>query len=736
MDEELPPEEEGKDEKSISSDLIRGHINTIILRALYDGDKYGYEIIAEIERKSHGQYSLKQPSLYSALKRLEKDGYVSSYWGGSVAGGRRKYFSLTDEGKLISEQNQSEWEYSRTVIDSLISDKDFDFGNPPPASVNMRVLKNSTSRVPSREGADDGLDYEPIFDDAPDLDRINAEIAEKNAEIANAKLALEEERRQFEEEKNAVLDAERMALEEEMKARGEAEKERLEREIEERERSLLAESERLEQLRLEQMQAENEQAHAREADRAEAEARMEERMQLLEKEETERRAALEAEEQERRRMLDEEEASRKAALDAEEQERTRILNEEEASKKAALDAEEQERRRILDEEEASRKAALDAEEASRKAALDAEEQERRRILDEEETSRKAALEAEETSRKAALDEEIASHKKALEDAEALRHAAEAQNADRIKFLEQEMRDREAYYNDERNRFADLLRRRDEQIEQERRAHSADLVEQEQRILREQEAVFRRREQELLHKNYLDLVSSPPQPAPDPKDYTYYTSPADRPAAPAPAGGKDYRDVVQRILSGTAQRQEEPAESLSIDGIDFHDLESRAAHDGIRITTTGSRLAQRNEEPALLVHKGKALFLSAIVVFLLCVVEGAITFAVRKQYGIPLFEPWFICLAGLALLLVTGLAYANHWGRRAIRGTTYRVLINAVVAFVLCIIITLIVALAAKIDFASSSDIAAYIVVPAIFFFGIVVFGICYYLLTRSGRKKD
>ena len=85
-------------EKSVSSDLIRGHINTIILRALYDGDKYGYEIIAEIEQKSHGQYSLKQPSLYSALKRLEKDGYVTSYWGGSVSGGRRKYFSLTEAG--------------------------------------------------------------------------------------------------------------------------------------------------------------------------------------------------------------------------------------------------------------------------------------------------------------------------------------------------------------------------------------------------------------------------------------------------------------------------------------------------------------------------------------------------------------------------------------------------------------------------------------------------------------
>ena len=42
----------------ISADLIRGHINTIILRSLYDGDKYGYEIIDEIEKKSGGMYTI------------------------------------------------------------------------------------------------------------------------------------------------------------------------------------------------------------------------------------------------------------------------------------------------------------------------------------------------------------------------------------------------------------------------------------------------------------------------------------------------------------------------------------------------------------------------------------------------------------------------------------------------------------------------------------------------------
>ena len=143
----MDPEKTNENEKendgvsSISSDLIRGHINTIILRTLYDGDKYGYEIINEIEEKSKGQYSLKQPTLYSALKRLESQDYVTSYWGGATSGGRRKYFQITDKGRTVVEQNLAEWEYSRTVIDSLISEKDYDFNNPPPSAVDFSLLK-------------------------------------------------------------------------------------------------------------------------------------------------------------------------------------------------------------------------------------------------------------------------------------------------------------------------------------------------------------------------------------------------------------------------------------------------------------------------------------------------------------------------------------------------------------------------------------------------------------------
>lgn len=164
---------ENESKSAISADLIRGHINTIILRTLYERDKYGYEIIEEIENKSHGQYSLKQPTLYSALKRLETQGYINAYWKTDEIsqGGRRKYYTLTDSGREITEKNQAEWEYSRTVIDNLISDRSFDFSQPAPNSVDFKILKKSTSRVPvmkfdyDDDDEDDDEFYNKIIDD-------------------------------------------------------------------------------------------------------------------------------------------------------------------------------------------------------------------------------------------------------------------------------------------------------------------------------------------------------------------------------------------------------------------------------------------------------------------------------------------------------------------------------------------------------------------------------------------
>lgn len=85
----------------ISSNLIRGHTDTIILGLLLEEDSYGYAIYKKIIEKSNGLYELKEATIYASFKRLEKDGYINSYWGDESQGGRRKYYNITPQGEDI-----------------------------------------------------------------------------------------------------------------------------------------------------------------------------------------------------------------------------------------------------------------------------------------------------------------------------------------------------------------------------------------------------------------------------------------------------------------------------------------------------------------------------------------------------------------------------------------------------------------------------------------------------------
>ncbi len=94
---------------AIASDMIRGHTETIILRHLLEKDSYGYEINKSIAEKTGNQYELKEATLYSAFRRLEQAGYISSYWGDETTGARRRYYSLTNTGKQYYQECITEW---------------------------------------------------------------------------------------------------------------------------------------------------------------------------------------------------------------------------------------------------------------------------------------------------------------------------------------------------------------------------------------------------------------------------------------------------------------------------------------------------------------------------------------------------------------------------------------------------------------------------------------------------
>ncbi|PHV70949.1 PadR family transcriptional regulator [Sporanaerobium hydrogeniformans] len=105
---------------SITSDLIRGHTETIILAHLMTKDSYGYEINKSIQDKTDNQYELKEATLYSAFRRLEQSGYILSYWGDETTGARRRYYTITPQGRKAYEDNKRDWEEAKRLIDKLI----------------------------------------------------------------------------------------------------------------------------------------------------------------------------------------------------------------------------------------------------------------------------------------------------------------------------------------------------------------------------------------------------------------------------------------------------------------------------------------------------------------------------------------------------------------------------------------------------------------------------------------
>lgn len=103
-----------------NSELVRGSIDTIILKVLLEGDNYGYQIIKEIYLKSGREFELKEPTLYSALRRLETQGALESYWGEESQGGRRKYYRVTVQGQALFDENYRAWQAVKNLIDRLI----------------------------------------------------------------------------------------------------------------------------------------------------------------------------------------------------------------------------------------------------------------------------------------------------------------------------------------------------------------------------------------------------------------------------------------------------------------------------------------------------------------------------------------------------------------------------------------------------------------------------------------
>lgn len=93
----------------LKSELLRGSLEVLILKTLSWGPAHGYAVASWIEQTAGNVLSIEEGSLYPALHRLEKRGWIESEWGLSENNRRAKYYQLTPEGESHLRTEATAW---------------------------------------------------------------------------------------------------------------------------------------------------------------------------------------------------------------------------------------------------------------------------------------------------------------------------------------------------------------------------------------------------------------------------------------------------------------------------------------------------------------------------------------------------------------------------------------------------------------------------------------------------
>lgn len=89
-------------------DVLKNHLELLVLTALKAGPGHGYSIIRAIRDRSGGEFELLEGSLYPLLHRLERDRLVTSSWS-EAAGRKRRVYKLSRKGRSALERQERDW---------------------------------------------------------------------------------------------------------------------------------------------------------------------------------------------------------------------------------------------------------------------------------------------------------------------------------------------------------------------------------------------------------------------------------------------------------------------------------------------------------------------------------------------------------------------------------------------------------------------------------------------------
>jgi len=104
----------------MEGEMLKGHLDMIVLAALSSGPAHGYAVIQEIHRRSGGAFELPEGTIYPALHRLEQAGLLSSRWATAESGRQRRVYVLTRRGIRALADQRAIWQRFADAIGSLL----------------------------------------------------------------------------------------------------------------------------------------------------------------------------------------------------------------------------------------------------------------------------------------------------------------------------------------------------------------------------------------------------------------------------------------------------------------------------------------------------------------------------------------------------------------------------------------------------------------------------------------
>lgn len=100
--------------------LVSGSMALLVMKLLEDGDKYGYQMIEELRRRSDETFHLKAGTLYPLLHGLEEKGLVTAYEREAAAGKPRRYYHLTKQGIAALEEKEAAWNTYASAVGKVL----------------------------------------------------------------------------------------------------------------------------------------------------------------------------------------------------------------------------------------------------------------------------------------------------------------------------------------------------------------------------------------------------------------------------------------------------------------------------------------------------------------------------------------------------------------------------------------------------------------------------------------